>query len=104
MATDLRLSVAEVLGNIAVIDAYFGAEFRGYVADRNNLQGKDAVQQFMVLERLWHYTAAMDFPLEILSNRTAVYLHFPYWTQNDFTEHGIATQWRRQLLAYDNTA
>ena len=46
----------------------------------------------MVLERLWHYTAAMDFPLEILSNRTAVYLHFPYWTQNDFTERDCSAQ------------
>ena len=93
-----------IVGNIAVVDAYFGAEFRGYVADRNNMQDKDAVQQFMVLEHLWQYNAAMDFPLEILANRKAVYLHFPYWMQNDFTEHGIATEWRQQLLRYVNTA
>jgi hypothetical protein len=92
-----------ITGKIAVVEAYFGDRFRGYIPERFNLKGKDAVEQFVVLESLWRYNVAMDLVGEMRANHKAVFAHFPFWMQHDFLPLGIPHDWRYQVLRGINT-
>ena len=87
-----------IVGPITVVAAFFGAQFRGYVPDRFGMRGRDAVGQFLLLNAtLDDY--AMDFSGEIAANSTAVFLHYPFWRQTDFTAHGIDRSRQDHVLA-----
>jgi hypothetical protein len=87
-----------ISGKIAVIEAYFGEAFRGYIPERFGLKGKDAVEQFVTLEALWRYNVAMDLVGETRANHQAVFAHFPFWMQHDFSPLGIPHDWRYHVL------
>ncbi len=90
-------------GPITVTEAYFGEGFAGYVGEHASFRGKNAVEQFLLLEDVWRYNAAMDFPGEISMNPKPIFLHFPFWTQHDFfPEHSITSDWRDQTLGHIN--
>lgn len=96
-ADDLETFNSEIVGPIAVTSAFFGPEFRGYIPARFNLAGKDAIAQFTTFVELRrHYQ--MDFFLEIAGNRTAVFLHYLYWRDRDFTAQGIAATERDEVV------
>lgn len=83
-----------ITGKITVIEAYFGERFRGYIAERFNLKGKDAVEQFLVLESAARHNVLMDLAGDVWMNHEAVFAHFPFWLQYDFSRFGISHEWR----------
>ncbi len=38
--------------------------------------------------------------MEIAANRLAIFLHFPYWTQRNFEQDGIANERKNEALEY----
>ena len=73
---------------IRVVDAYFGARFRGHVPARFMLAGQDAAQQLATLAcALAH--GPMDFSCEISANHLAVFLNLPYWETCDVGPMGL---------------
>lgn len=83
---------------IAVVEAYFGERFRGYIPDKFGLKGKDAVEQFLLFESLRRYNVAMDLVGELRANHKAVFAHFPFWLQHDFLPLGIPHDWRYHVV------
>jgi hypothetical protein len=86
-----------IIGLISVSAAYFGPQFRGYVPDRFGMKGRNAVEQFVLLVGIFDYNL-VDFRLEISANNLAVFLHYPFWTQYDFSAMGIAAEQQMQVL------
>ncbi len=78
-----------IVGRIKVSGAYFGQNFQGYISDNGAIQGRNAVDQFILLTSSRGYSL-MDFHLEIKTNNLAVFLHYPFWKQYDFSENGIS--------------
>ena len=87
-----------ILGQIAVVSSYFGPRFHGYVPDRFGMKGWDAHEQFVLLAGTLQYNG-MDFHCEIAANHLAVFLHYPFWRQHDFSHQGIATTERDHVLS-----
>jgi len=87
-----------IRGRIEVEAAFFGDSFAGFVPDISGFKGKNAEQQFVVLARSWD-RSRMDFALEILPNRKAVYLNCLFWLQRDFSIHGITADQKASVLA-----
>jgi hypothetical protein len=88
---------AAIQGTIRIQSAYFGIHFKGYVPDGFGLSGKDGVSQFVIFFKTWDYSR-MDFVCEVATNRKAVYLNFPFWTQFDFSPLGISNEQRDATL------
>jgi len=86
-----------IVGQITVSVAYFGPQFRGSVPDRFGLKGRNAVEQFVLLVGIFDYNL-VDFRLEISANNLAVFLHYPFWRQQDFSEKGITSEQQMQVL------
>jgi len=84
------------IGKIAVDEAYFGPEFRGFIPEKYGLQGKNAIEQFVVLAKTWDYSR-IDFALEIWTNQKAVYLNSWFWAQHDFERDGIGREAKRSI-------
>jgi len=82
---------------ITVQAAYFGAGFQGYVPERFMLKGKNAIEQFVSLTGLYDYNA-VDFLLEISTNSLAVFLHYPFWQQYDFSATKLLPEEKEQTL------
>ncbi len=97
-AEELEEFNQHIVGKVAVIEAYFGEGFRGYIPERFGLKGKDAVEQFVTLEALWHYNVAMDLVGEARANHQTVFAHFPFWMQHDFSPLCIPHDWRYHVL------
>jgi hypothetical protein len=98
-AEELAEFNSHIRGKIRVIEAYFGDGYTGYIPERFGLAGKNASEQFITLARSWEYSS-FDFALEIAANRLATFLHFPYWTQRNFEQDGIAIEHRNEALEY----
>jgi hypothetical protein len=81
---------------ITVDDAFFGPNFVGYIPEKYGLQGKGAVEQFVILAKTWGYSR-MDFVCEVSANRKAVWLNSWFWAQHDFTNLGIDLQQKREV-------
>lgn len=97
-AEELSEFNTHIVGQIAVVGAYFGVGYRGSIADALELKGKDAVEQLVWLARNVSHD---DFDLagEIASNHTALFLNFYFWQQHDFAERGIGGAERKRVLA-----
>jgi hypothetical protein len=93
-----------ITGAISVVEAYFGERFHGYISERFNLKGKNAIEQFLILESLWRNNVAMDVVGEMEANHKAVFAHFPFWLQHDFLPLGIPHDWRYHILRGINAA
>lgn len=70
-------------GRITVIDASFGKEFNGFIGENTNLRGKNAIDQFLYFEKVVKYSP-FDAHAEIIVNKTAVFLNYPFWQVNRF--------------------
>jgi hypothetical protein len=89
---------ASIHGIINVEAAYFGDGFKGCVPEKFNLQGKDAVSQFVTLSKTWDYSRT-DFVCEVSTNRKVVFLNFLFWAQFDFNAQGVDAQQRDATIA-----
>jgi hypothetical protein len=75
----------QITGRIDVIDAYFAPGFEGYIPAQFGMKDRNAVQQFVLLAT----SEPFDVFYEIGTNRLAVFLHYPFWCQHDFSGEGI---------------
>ncbi|HEX2915972.1 MAG TPA: hypothetical protein VH186_34740 [Chloroflexia bacterium] len=89
-----------ITGCITVSGAYFGQNFKGYIPDKFGMKGRDAVAQFILLGSSYHYSP-MDFWCEIRTNNLAVFLHYPFWQQHDFSNESMPLS-NNQWLAVTN--
>ena len=96
-AAELATFNASLAGRVTVVDAFFGAQFHGYVPDRFLLAGKSAIEQFITLVAL-RRDYGMDFVLEIRANHTAVYLHYLFWRGHDFSDFDISPSQRDEVI------
>lgn len=97
-AEELSNFNCHITANIAVVDAYFGPQFRGYIPERFGMKGRDAIAQFVLLSTTVD-DYAMDFRGEIAANSAAVFLHYPFWCQYDFSTQGLGSARREEVLA-----
>jgi len=88
-----------IQGKIGVIEAYFGQGFTGYIPERFGLAGKNATEQLITLVP-WLEHSSFDVWMEIAANRLAIFLHFPFWTQRNFEQDGIAIERKNEALEY----
>ena len=65
-----------ISGLISVEEAYFGANFTGFVPDSDRLTGLNAVEQFTALSTLIDFA---EFKSEVSANRKAVFLNCLFW-------------------------
>src|SRR5215213_6761853 len=77
-----------IVGQIKVMEGYFGKAFQGFVPEQFGLQGKNAVEQFTLLANSYLYKR-MDFYLEIRRNHKAVFLNYPFWQTYEFKNLGL---------------
>jgi hypothetical protein len=92
-----------IVGRINVTGAFFGVQFKGLIPERGMLAGKDAIEQFVLLGAL-STGNLMDFHQEIKLNHLAVFLHYPFWQQHDFSEQGVDRQKQTKILEMIETA
>ncbi len=83
---------------IRIVSSFFAEDFKGFIPDRFMLGGKDAVGQFVALTQALQY-GSFDFGQEVEANRTAVFLHYPFWSRRDFSPEGIPIANRDRVLA-----
>jgi hypothetical protein len=88
---------SHIEGQITVIDAYFGADFRGHIPKQFSLKGKDAVAQIVALNEIFSYSL-MDFHGEVAANKATIFLHFPFWQRRTFLGEGLTDPARETLL------
>lgn len=86
-----------ILGPITVQAAYFGSGFQGYIPEQCMLKGKNAIEQFVSLVRIFDYNR-VDFMLEVSANGLAVFLHYLFWQQYDFSTAEISPAEKEQTL------
>jgi hypothetical protein len=86
-----------IVGPITVLAAYFGSRFQGYLPSNFMLKGRNAIEQFAGLVKIFKYNG-MDFQCEISANNLAVFLHYPFWQQYDFTAAEILPEEKEQVL------
>ena len=96
-AEELEEFNSHIDGMIEVDAAYFGDGFSGLIPDQFGLRGKAAVEQFVSL-RGTADCSGMDFFCETYVQRRIVYCHYPFWREHDFTEQGVATEQRDDLI------
>jgi hypothetical protein len=97
-ATQIAEFNQHIVGAIMVSAAYFGPLFRGYVSDRSGMKGRNAVEQFILLVRVFD-DSEMHFQDEITANHLAIFLHYPFWKQYDFAGAGITPDQKECTVA-----
>jgi hypothetical protein len=97
-AEELETFNSHILPPIRVVSSYFAEDFKGFVPEKFMLQGKDAVVQFVTLTKALNYSS-FDFWCEVEANQTAVFLHYPFWKQQDFSADGVGVTERDRVLA-----
>lgn len=85
---DLEQFNSHISGKIQVIDAFYGQGYKGIIPDSTGLKGKDAVQQFLVLEAAYDYYK-MDFYCELINPWYIMLTNFKFWLFYDFSSYGI---------------
>ena len=96
-ADELGAFNAEIVGRIAVTEAFFGSRFRGHASADGGMPGKDVVSQFAALARMRREEPA-NFAMQIHANRAAIFLHYPFWRAFDFSGSGISSRERDEVL------
>jgi len=87
-AEELNTFNQHIIGKIRVVDAKFGEKFTGFIGESTSLKGKDAITQFILIANTLEYFL-MDAHIEIIINKTAVFLNYPFWQQHDFSDEEI---------------
>lgn len=82
-AEDMEEFNKHIIGHIKVVEAHFGDGFQGFIPEKFDLEGKNAVAQFTLLTNSYIYKR-MDFYLEIKRNHKAVFLNYPFWQKHEF--------------------
>jgi len=88
-----------IIGQIKVVDAYFGKEFRGFIGESTSLKGRDAIVQFIMIANSYDYSP-MDVSCEIVVNSAAIFLNYPVWLKHDFTNDYINDNKRQKALEF----
>ncbi|HEY7093157.1 MAG TPA: hypothetical protein VH393_08265, partial [Ktedonobacterales bacterium] len=96
-AEELAQFNIHIVGKIRVIEAYVGEGFTGLIGEETNFTGRDAREQFIMLEDLSSHWQT-DLGYEMWHQRLHIFLHFPFWMQHDFTGFGISDKWRYDIL------
>jgi len=86
-----------IIGQIHVVDAYFGTDFTGFVPDNYELKNKNAKEQFITLAGIYDYNK-LDFNSEIACNNKSVYLNLLYWEMIDFDIEDLFGRTIKQIL------
>ncbi|MCU0492394.1 MAG: hypothetical protein MUD01_12435 [Chloroflexaceae bacterium] len=87
-----------IVGLITVSAAYFGPQFQGYAPTHFGMKDMSPVEQFSLLAHLLDYNG-VDFLMESYANRMAIFLHFPFWKEHDFSERDISAAQKERVLA-----
>lgn len=88
-----------IVSPINIVDAYFGKDFSGFIAENAGLKGKDAIAQFNAIANSYK-DSPMDMALEIDINKTAIFLNFPFWLKYDFINKGISKSQYKKTLEF----
>jgi hypothetical protein len=80
-----------IIGKIKVVDAGFGERFIGFIGENTSFKGKDAVTQFILIANTIDYSPT-DVYAEIIVNKTAIFLNYPFWQKHDFCQNGIRVE------------
>jgi hypothetical protein len=96
-AEELAEFNGHIIGKIRVTEAYFGEGFTGLIGEETNFAGRDAIEQFIMLEDLGSHWQT-DLGYEMWHQRLHIFLHFPFWMQHDFTGFGVSNEWRYWIL------
>jgi hypothetical protein len=86
-----------IQGGIRLVAAQFGERFSGLVPGDFGLKGQDATAQLVALWGL-HASNLAAFRRAIVCNHTVMLLHFPFWSQGDFSRVGVSDEARERLL------
>lgn len=73
-----------IVGLIAVVNAYFGPRFRGFVPERGYLERLDAAAQLVLLAHLLHARERIR-SRSFEANHTAIFLHCRFWERHDLS-------------------
>ncbi len=92
-----------IRGRIAVGEAFFGPQFRGYTPEFGPLKGRDAAAQLALLADLLDRGGA-GLQGAVGSNHQAIFLHGPFWRQGDFAALGLAAGRQAHTLHAVETA
>jgi hypothetical protein len=72
-----------ISGLISVEEAFFGAEFTGYISDDHRLKGLLATEQFTALSTILDFA---EFMSEVSANRKAVFLNCLFWLKSGLSD------------------
>lgn len=88
---------SKIVNGIQAVEAYFGADYVGFIPDRFGLARKNATEQFCCLADTITYSG-MDFICETAANAKVIFLNFPFWSAKDFSSLGIAEAKKQKVL------
>ena len=81
------------------MDAGFGEKFSGFIGESTSLKGKDAITQFILTANTVDYSPT-DVYFEIIANKTAIFLNYPFWQKHDFSKEGIDAEKCRKAFEF----
>jgi hypothetical protein len=84
-----------ISGLISVEEAFFGAEFTGYIPDVHRLKGLHAAEQFTALSAILDYA---EFMAEVSANRKAVFLNCLFWLTTSLSDPGCNRDQRELFI------
>ncbi|HSZ19745.1 MAG TPA: hypothetical protein VK770_08135 [Candidatus Acidoferrum sp.] len=93
-ARELSAFNKKISGLISVEEAFFGAEFTGYVPQDHRLKGLHARDQFTSLSAIVDFT---EFMSEVAANRKAVFLNCLFWLKSSLSDPDCSSE-QRQLF------
>jgi hypothetical protein len=79
------------------MEACFDDGYTGLIGEETNFAGRDATEQFIMLEDLSSHWQT-DLYHEMWHQWLHISLHFPFWMQHDFTDAGVSNEWRYWIL------
>lgn len=88
---------SKIIGDIKIVDAFYGMDYKGIIPEATGLSNKDAVQQLVALT-VDHDFAIMDFVCEIQIHWKIVLANFKFWTFYDSESFGIYENKRFDVL------
>jgi hypothetical protein len=86
-----------ITSRIEVVGSYFGRDFVGHVPREGGLKGLDARAQLKMLACQYAHHLP-DFYAEFLVNRDAVFLHYPYWKQQEYDDAELCGLTQEEVL------
>jgi hypothetical protein len=96
-AEDLEEFNHHIVEKIEIVDARFGEKYEGAIGESASLKEKNAVEQFVDMAKYCD-SSRNDVHLDILTNKTAIFLNYPFWQQYDFSYNGIDEGQRQKTL------